>query len=204
VVALVRTAWSGTSGGPGVTQIALLGAAGGTWNPGGEQAAVNAMRTFWDAIKVYLPNELTLTVSPIVDYYDTQTGELLGSNIAATAPAVVAGTGAGSYAGGAGAKVAWETGQVRDGRRVRGTTYLVPAVDTTFTTTGTIGATPKATVNTAAAAFIASIAGATMAVAVWSRPREASDTLPAREGAAFQVTSGLCSSKSAILRGRRD
>lgn len=204
MVALVRTTWSGTSGGPGITQMAVLGAAGGIWNPGGEQAAVNAVRSFWDGIKSYLPNELTLTVSPVVDWYDRATGELMGSNIAATAPGTVTGTGVGSYAGGAGIKVTWETGQVRDGRRVRGATYVVPCDVAAFTNTGTVGTSAKASVNTAAAALITAFSTASLSMGVWSRPREASATLTARDGAAFQVTAGVCSSKSAILRGRRD
>lgn len=204
MVALVRTAWSGTSGGPGVTQIALLGAAGGTWNPGGEQAAVNAMRAFWDSIKTILPNELTLTVSPVVDWYDRETGELQGSNVAPTAPAVVIGTGTGSYAGGAGLKVAWETGQVRDGRRVRGASYIVPCDIVAFNNLGQTATGVRTTVNTAAAALITAFTSGGSSMAVWSRPRDASATLPARAGAAYQVTQGICSSKSAILRGRRD
>lgn len=204
MVALVRTAWSGTSGGPGVTQIALLGASGGIWNPGGEQTAVNAMRAFWDSIKALFPDELVLTVSPVVDYYNTQTGVLLGSNIAATPPTSVGGTSGAAYAGGAGFKVAWETGQIRDGRRVRGATYVVPAASTIFSGTGTVGSASRTTVNTAAATFISAITAGTMSVGVWSRPREATETLEERAGAAYQASSGVCSTKSAILRGRRD
>jgi len=204
MVALVRTAWSGTSGGPGVTQMAMLGATGGTWNPGGEQAAVNAVRGFWDAIKAYLPNELSLTVSPVVDWYDVETGVLQGSNIAATAPTVVVGTGTGSYTGGAGFKVTWETGQIRDGRRVRGATYVVPAEISAFTNLGTIASTPKGVINTAAAAMITALHAGSIALGVWSRPREATEDLAARIGAQYEVTQGICSSKSAILRGRRD
>jgi len=204
MVALVRTMWSGTSGGPGLTQMALLGAAGGSWNPGGEQAAVNAVRAFWESIKPYLPDELTLTVSPIVDYYNRETGELLGSNIAGTAPATVAGTSAAAYAGGAGCKVTWETGQVRDGRRVRGSTYIVPLASSSFTATGTISGTTKTAINTAAATMLTAFSTASLTMGVWSRPREATAELPQRNGAAFQVTAGIASTKSAILRGRRD
>lgn len=204
MVAIVRTAWSGTSGGPGITQMALLGATGEDWNPGGAQGAVNAVRGFWDSIKLYLPNELTLTVSPIVDRYDTGTGELTGTETAATAPAAVIGTGTGNYAGGAGFKVTWETGSIRDGRRVRGATYIVPATTDAFTATGTVGPAAKTAVNNAAAAMIAAMSTASISMAVWSRPREESTTLPARVGLAYDAESGACSSKSAILRGRRD
>jgi len=204
LVALVRTAWSGTSGGPGVSQIAVLGAAGGDWNPSGAQAAVNAVRAFWDAIKAYLPNELTLTVSPVVDTYIRETGVLFSSSIAATAPAVVVGTATGSYAGGSGIKVTWETGQIRDGRRVRGATYIVPADGTSFTNTGTVASATKTAINSAATTMMASMVTGSVTLGVWSRPREATTTLAARDGAAFQVSQGICSSKSAILRGRRD
>jgi hypothetical protein len=204
MVALVRTYWSGTTGGPGITQMALLGAAGGIWNPGGEQGAVNAVRAFWDALKTYIPDEVQLTVSPVVDWYDRATGELMGSNIAATPPGVVLGTSATSYAGGSGFKVTWETGQIRDGRRVRGATYVVPCSSGVFTNTGVVSSTPKAAINTAANAMLTALTTNTTPMGVWSRPREATDDLPARAGAAFQVSVGVCSSKSAILRGRRD
>ena len=204
LVALVRTAWSGTSGGPGVTQLAVLGAAGGDWNPSGAQTAVNAVRAFWDSIKAYLPNELTLTVSPVVDTYTRETGELFSSSIAASVPAVVIGTATGTYAGGSGIKVTWETGEIRDGRRVRGSTYIVPADGTAFTNTGTVAAAAKTLINTSAATMMASMVSGSVTLGVWSRPREATDTLPARDGAAFQVAQGITSSKSAILRGRRD
>lgn len=204
LVALVRTGWTGTSGGPGITQMAVLGAAGGDWNPGGAQAAVNAVRAFWDSLKAYLPNELTLTVSPVVDTYDRETGELFSSSIAATAPTVVVGTATGVYAGGSGIKVTWETGSIRDGRRVRGATYIVPADATVFTNTGTVNGTVKTAINTAAATMMASMVTGSVTLGVWSRPRVATATVTAREGAAFQVTQGVCSSKSAILRGRRD
>ena len=204
MVSIVRTAWSGTSGGPGVTQMALLGATGEDWNPGGAQGAVNAVRGFWDSIKLYLPDELTLTVSPIVDSYDRETGELTLSTIAATAPATVVGTGTGGYAGGAGMKVTWETGQIRDKRRVRGSTFIVPATAASFTVTGTVSTTTKNVVNNAAAAMMTALGVANTSLGVWSRPREVSLALPARAGAAFEVTAGICSNKSAILRGRRD
>lgn len=183
--------------------MAVMGAAGGDWNPEGAQGAVNAVRAFWESIRLWLPNELTLTVSPVVDSYDRATGALIASHIAATAPVVVTGDGSGNYAAGAGLKIAWETGQIRDGRRVKGTTYLVPAVNV-FTATGTIDATPKAQINTACATLLAALDTAVTPMAVWSRPRPVSETLPARAGAAFEVSAGICSNKSAILRGRRD
>lgn len=204
MVAIVRTEWSGTSGGPGLTQLALLGAAGGIWNPGGEQVAVDAVRAFWQSMVAFLPDELRLQVNPTVDVYDTGTGELIGSNTAGTAPAVVAGTSSASYAGGAGAKITWATGSIRDGRRVRGSTFIVPISSSVYTAVGTIGTATITSVNNASATLISALTTGTMSLAVWSRPREATETLPARSGLAYDVESGSLGTKTAILRGRRD
>lgn len=201
MVAIVRTSWSGTSGGPGLTQFAVLGAAGGIWNPSGTQAAVNAVRTFWDALKSNLPDELKLDVSPVIDDYDTVTGDLVGSYVAGTAPLQVAGTSAGSYVGGAGAKVTWNTGQIRNGKRVKGSTYLVPISNGVFGATGTVGPTAVTTINLAASNLLSQLAAGGTSMAVWSRPGP-----PARPRAGFatEVLTGTCNLKSAILRGRRD
>lgn len=201
MVALVRTEWSGTSGGPGLSQMAILGAAGGIWNPDGTQGAVNAVRTFWDSLKSYLPDELRLTVSPVVDDYDEITGQLRASFVAGAAPNVVAGTSATGYAGGAGLKVTWNTGQIRNGRRVRGSTFIVPIANTVFTSNGTIGTAQMTSINTAAATMLAQLTAAGTSMAVWSRP--VTSPVP-RGGSVHEVLTGSCSSKTAILRGRRD
>lgn len=201
MVGIVRTEWSGTSGGPGLTQFALLGAAGGEWNPGGEQAAVNAVRAFWFALAGILPDELRLTVNPVVDSYNRETGDLIASNTAGTVPAVVAGTSTTGYAGGAGLKITWNTGQIRNGRRVRGSTFIVPVTLGAFTNIGTVTPGTITTVNAAAANLVTALGQGGVSLGVWSRPR---DTPNVRVGFATQVVNGSCSSKSAILRGRRD
>lgn len=201
MVAIVRTYWDGTSGGPGLTQFALEGAAGGEWNPGGTNGAVSAVRVFWDSLKALLPDELRLTVSPIIDDYNSITGKLVGSYVASTTPTVVAGTSATSYAAGAGAKITWNTNQISNGRRVRGSTFLVPLAAANYTITGTISAAAIATINNSAGNLISGLATASTPLAVWSRPIKEPN---ARAGFDTQVVSGTCGSKTAILRGRRD
>jgi hypothetical protein len=201
MVAIVRTEWSGTSGGPGLTQLVLQGAGGVMWTPGKEQVAVNAVRSFWVALAPLLPNELTLTVSPVVDAYDTNTGKLIGSYSAPTAPSPVPGTSASNYAAGAGFKVNWNTGAVINGRRVRGSTFIVPAGSNVYDGTGRILAATMTTVNTAASNLLGSLSGNETNLTVWSRP---DIKLEETDGVATIVTGGSCSAKTAILRGRRD
>jgi hypothetical protein len=201
MVAIVRTEWSGTSGGPGLTQMALLGAAGGEWNPSATQAAVNAVRAFWDGQKANLPDELKLNVLPVIDVYDTVSGDLTASYVAGTVPVTVQGTGAGGYAGGVGVKLTWNTGQIRNGRRVRGSTFIVPIISGLFSTTGTVTGAVQTTISTAGQSLISALNAAGTPLAVWSRPFNGPNP---RVGFATEVIQGVCSSKSAILRGRRD
>lgn len=201
MAAIIRTEWSGTSGGPGLTQMAVTGAAGGIWNPDGTQSAVNAVRTFWQSVSAYLPDELRLQVMPTIDVYDTGTAVLTNSYTAATPPQVVAGSSAGTYAAGAGFKITWGTGQIRNGRRVRGTTFIVPAASNVYSANGTIASGVLTAMNTAAATLLSQLSAGGTSLAVWSRPVE---TPTARAGVMTSVVAGSCSTKTAILRGRRD
>lgn len=201
MVAIVRTNWDGTSGGPGLTQIAILG--GPEFTAGLAASATNAMRNFWDAQKSLLPDELKLTVSPIVDVYNDSNGELVASFSSASVPAVVAGLSAGGYAGGVGYKVNWNTGVIRNGRRVRGSTFVVPAALTNFSATGTVAPATQGTVNTASQALIAALVSAGCPMVVWSRPLIVEKAVT-RPGASAGVIGGATGAKSAIMRGRRD
>lgn len=201
MVAIVRTEWSGTSGGPGLTQLAISGGLSPEWGPGAVQGAVDAVRAFWFSMVTRLPNELTLTVSPVVDVYDETNGDLIASYSAGTVPAPVVGGSATNYAAGAGFKITWNTGQIRNGRRVRGTTFVVPAANTVYSTSGMIEPTTQTAVNSAAATLISSLTTNATSLMVWSRP---GPTAGATDGVQTQVLSGSCSGKTAILRGRRD
>ena len=201
MVAIVRTEWDGTSGGPGLTQFALIG--GNEFSAGTAQAAVNAVRKFWNTLGAYLPDEVKLNVSPVVDIYNEADAVLTGSVVAPVVPLQVAGIGASGYAGGAGLKLNWNTGIIRNGRRVKGATFIVPALATCFGTTGTPTPTITGNINQAATVMMADLTAGGTALAVWSRPL-VKDEVITRAGAISGVISGTLASKSAILRGRRD
>jgi hypothetical protein len=179
----------------------VTGAAGGIWNPDATQASVNAVRTFWDSMKTYLPDELQLRVSPTIDVYNEADAKLTNSYTAATPPVTVNGSSATVYAAGAGFKITWGTGQIRNGRRVRGTTFVVPAASNCYASNGMISSAVVAVMNTSAANLLAALSAAGTSMAVWSRPIE----LPQpRLGTVTSVIGGSCSTKTAVLRGRRD
>lgn len=200
-VGLIRTNWAGTSGGPGLTQIAINAGDGEFWTETEAQVAVNAMRAFWNSIAVYLPSAVSLTVSPVVDLYNEVNGDLIASEQAPTAPTSVVGTSSSTFSMASGMKVQLNTNTIRFGRRVRGSIFIVPGAQGIYATNGSVGSAIRTAVNTAGTTFLNSIETGSMQVVVWSRPR----TVPtARIGALSNVLSVETSEKVAVLRGRRD
>jgi hypothetical protein len=201
-IGIVRTGWQGTTGGPGLTQMAFLSDIGGAgdWDAPDAQAAVNAVRAFWAGINGYIPNEITLTVSPVVDVYDIQGGQLIASWQATTAPTAVVGLDSGVYSMASGVKVQWNTPNIANGRRVRGATFIVPAGTTAFTNSGLVASAARTAINAAGATLITSANTNLHPFVVWSRP----ETLTSNDGAWSAISAGETIEKGAILRGRRD
>jgi hypothetical protein len=202
---IIRTGWIGTSGGPGLTQLAVntsetdqtpLTAAQA-------QSAVNAVRGFWDAIKALIPNEITLTVSPIVDQYRYYDGVLHHTVTSPTTPAVVVGTASSTYAMASGMKVNLNTEKISGGRRVRGAIYVVPCASSAFSDLGNVTTGTRSTVNTAADAMRLALVSAGMNLMVWSRPT-IHGASGSSDGELSVVTACETNEKGAILRGRRD
>jgi len=200
-VALIRTHWSGTSGGPGLTQTAVFNASGALLTQSQAQAAHNAVRAFWDAIKANLPDEIVLTVDPVVDMYDTANGELGASVTVNTPSATVTGTSTQNYSMAAGVKANLITGIISNGRRVKGAIYIVPTTSGAFSANGLVSSTTTSAINTAGATLISAMATAGLNLGVWSRPRTTPTT---REGFVSVVSNVQTNEKTAVLRGRRD
>jgi len=204
IIGKVQTGWAGTSGGPGLTQLYIADIALGAISQAQAQASVNAVRTFWNAIAAYLPNELTLTVSQVVDQYNPDDGELTTTITAVTAPATVAGTDTGSYSMASGMKANLQTNNIRNGRRVRGAIYIVPAASIAMNNLGVVPSAARTAVNTAGNTMITSLATANVNLLVWGRPIKAEDGTVTRNGTANFVQTVDTNEKTAVLRGRRD
>lgn len=204
-VGVVRTAWAGTSGGPGVTQLYIMAGNGFASLTNAEaQTAVNAVRTFFQALNAFLPDEISLTTSPVVDQYDIPSGQLQSSVSAATAPPSVVGASTGPFTMAAGMKVNLNTTSVRNGRRVRGGIYIVPASGAAMGPNGVVLATTRTAINTAGAKLLSDLAAGGLQLVVYSRPVPAGEPNGPRGGALAPVTLMETNEKGAILRGRRD
>lgn len=148
---------------------------------------------FFQAVDAYLPIGITVTVPSSGDLIDIDTGELSGTWAeAASGPGV--GAGFGAYPAGVGARLSWSTGGIVAGRRVRGSTFLCPLVNSAFDVDGTIQATARENLEAAGNALRAA-SGTNLKI--YSRPA------PGRPGVASSVISAACPDKVSWLRSRR-
>lgn len=127
--------------GPGVATHYWLGEALAT--------DVVAFRAFWFALSAIMPTPLSITVPNVGETIDDNTGEMNGIWGAST-PATFTGGLASAYSKGVGARVVWQTAGITGGRRVRGSTYVVPLAGSNFDTDGTLTSAAVAAITTAA------------------------------------------------------
>jgi hypothetical protein len=120
--------------------------------------------------------------------------------LVATTPAAIVGT-AGTtvaYAAALGAVVSWRTGLVRNGRRIRGRTFLVPLSSLAFDNTGTLIPAALTTFNAAAVTLRDQTGIAD--IGVYARPSAPG----AADGEWALITGHSIPDMGSILRSRRD
>lgn len=181
----VRVAFTGVSGLPGVA----------TFHFGSSVTDMTALRTFWDSVKAVFPNTFVISVPNSGDTINDDSGQITGAWSGPAQTNVVGTGGVGSYLSTAGAMVRWTTPQVVDGRRPIGKTFLVPAMTSIFSSSGTIASATVNTVQTAATALVVAYAGE---LKVYHRPKAG------HGGVGCTVTAGTAISKQVVLRSRRD
>lgn len=154
----------------------------------------DALRAFWNSLAGMIPSGLTIQVPSNGDAIDDTDGSIVGAWSDGTPVLVVTGSGAGAYAGNAGAVVHWLTTGVVNGRRVRGRTFVVPIIATQYETNGSLSAAALTTLNGAASTLVTAI-GAGMRV--WHRPK------PPAAGSSFAVSNHRVPDLAVSLRSRR-
>lgn len=189
----VSVAWQGWPGAPGVTQFYLDAVA--------QQSSIDAIRTFFNSLTSLLPSGLTITVPSSGDIVEDTNGQLAGNWSVGTTPVVVTGIGSGVYAGNAGAVVHWLTNTVALKRRLRGRTFIVPLIGSSYDSGGSLSTAAQTTLQNAASAMVASMAGN---MVVWHRPVIQKGTgVVIRAGSSGDVTSSRVPDLAVTLRSRR-
>lgn len=186
--------WSGFSGAPGYTNLHFLDPDEITETGANETSVRN--RAFWQAISVYLPIGVTVTMPAFLEHIDTGSGELI-AEVPWAQGAAVNGSSSSNYSSATGGCITWRTVGVVNGRKLRGRTFLVPLGNGTFDTNGTLLAAVVTGMTTAGN----NLANATTGIdlAVWHRPAPGGT-----DGIAAGVTSCSVTDKTAVLRSRRD
>lgn len=143
-LARVRSTWAGPGVvGPGVSTFYVDEA---------DTGFVADLGTFWTTVRSLIPSGTVITTLGSGDLIDIATGELTGS-WSDGGSSVVTCNGAGDFAGGVGCRIAWATSGIRNGRRVRGSTFVVPLLTSQYTAGGILEGTTVTTVEGAASAL---------------------------------------------------
>jgi hypothetical protein len=199
-MALLRAKIRWTIPGAGVSHSVLhfSSIAGAGMNQAGADEAAAKVNTFITAIKGDLPSQITLQAPAEIEEIAHDSGTLVNV-FAVTQPAAQAGTAAStsSWSAPSGAVVSWSSGTIRNGRRMRGRTFIVPVSSDTYDTDGTIKAVPLGRLVAAAAALRAP--GTEVRLALWGRPSAPNAT----DGVQAEVTGHRVPDMAAILRSRR-
>ena len=157
-LARVRTHWSGnTVVGEGISTFYFDEA---------DTGFIARLHTFWAACGGRVPVGTTWTTPASGDLIDVATGELSGTWTDGVVSIVNSSSG-NAYAAGVGVRISWPTSGIRNGRRVKGATYVVPITTDCYALDGTIGTAYLGTFQTAAGNLFTSSAGK---MRVYSRP----------------------------------
>lgn len=180
--------WAGARVGAGASVFHFESIGSGT----AASSLAAAVRTLFDAVKAYLPNDITISFDGEVKELDNS--GTLTAVYPVTVPSNVAGSSGVSFANGCGLMVRHNTGAIINGRRLIGRTFFVPASSSAFADNGEVVSAAQAVFNTAFVNLRTTANGLGANFAVWSRVN----------GAVAPVTSSQAVSRPSTLRTRND
>jgi len=155
---------------------------------------VPEVHDFWGYVQAFMPSLVTITQPTGGDYIDPITGTLMGAwSVAASTLRV--GSDTGGYPAATGASIAWDTGTIINGHRLKGRSYLVPLANFAYDLNGTLKPAVRAEIQAGADDLVADAAANFV---IWNRPK------PGVAGGYSAVTSGFVPDSVAVLRSRRD
>lgn len=152
-----------------------------------------AIKTFFTAVAPYVASGVSWEIPTSGDVIDETTGGLTGV-WAAAGGGTVASSGNAEHAQGVGARLKWLTGGIVAGRRVVGSTFIVPVHRLMYDTDGTLAA---GMVTAMFAAGSALVTATTPNLVIWSRPT------PSRSGSSHPIVASVFPDKVSWLRSRR-
>jgi hypothetical protein len=203
----VKMRWNGMPGGPGYSIFHFMNSTGsfGDLDLAAAQEAVDRVDTFAAGVVFWMPYQTTLEVLGEVELLDAASGDLedvFGATPDATRTSPQS---AGQvYAGPVGALINWKTATIRNNRRLRGKTFLVPLNGGVFSDNGTPAAGLITSLNTHATNLRAD--GTLTQLCVYGRriPNPEGIESEDLDGVIGRVTTHNVPDFAAVLRSRRD
>lgn len=196
-LARVTINWTGFIGAPGYTNIYFRNSTPGTISQAVVDNALSKTDTFLAAVRPTLAITTTTVVDETVEEINEADGNLQAFWTGTTAAAGAGGS-TGAYSAAAGACIAWSTNGIRNARRIRGRSFLVPLGGNALAADGTIDAAELTTIRSAADALRAASGDARLVI--WGRPTGPEAT----DGVSAEVVGSNVVDKTAVLRSRRD
>jgi hypothetical protein len=194
----VTAVWNGFQGAPGYSKFSFVDLTTDT----ARNAAGAAVRSFFNTLSAHMLSSWSIQVQSEVQEYDMQTGQFMGAVNMTTTPTAMPGTATSqNWANGTGFVIGWRTGNVWNGRRLQGRTFIVPAV-ASFDTDGTVGSSTITDGANAANVLLS----ATVDFGIWGKMMsEASPGNPSHQinGQFSSATAGSVKDMVAQLRSRR-
>lgn len=175
-----RVVWQQGIGAPGVSTF---------YSAGTPDFLLGHLKTFFEAIKGWLPGAVTIKYPGVGHEIESTTGQAVGGWSSA-APADTVGAGAGNMASAVGGVINWHTSVFVNGRELRGKTFLVPLVGGAFGPDGQLTTGAQTQLLSAALA----VPGGPDGMQIFSR----------RSLTASSVTVATVPRLGAVLRTRRD
>jgi hypothetical protein len=194
----VTLKWSGFQGAPGYSNFYYMSTGDFQPSQATVDAAANATQNLGAYIRTFLPVETSVQVqSDVVELWDTN-GVMQNIWSAGSRPVLQGEAPSAPYSAASGAVINWRTAGVRNGRRVRGRTFVVPLANSAYQSDGTLSASVITSLNTNLSTMLDTQPTATLGV--WSRPSAKGAT----DGSWHAVQGFNIPDKVAVLRSRRD
>lgn len=194
----VKLRWTGLPGGLGYSVFHFRDFTGGTPTPADGDSAKARVNDYAFTIKGLIPPSVTLQVDSEAELIEDTNGKLVDV-YGGSAPPTNGGSGSGTqgYSAPAGAVISWSTAGIRNGRRIRGRTFVVPLAGDAYENNGTLA--PSALMVLGLAADTLRNPSGTPDLGVYARP-----TAPgANDGEWSVVTGHRIPDMAAVLRSRR-
>lgn len=159
---------------------------------GDEGGSITAFRAFFNSCASILANTVQISFPTAGNTLDELSGEVNGTWTAGGVSAVV-GTGGTAFTNGVGLRVKWLTIGITNGRKVTGSTFLVPISNPNFEGAGNITAGALSVVSGAATTLV----GTPNTLRIYSRPT------PGHGGISYPVVGANVPDAVSWLRSRR-